>query len=30
VVRDAQKNKLIEFEVLNERIGLFGKEKKVA
>lgn len=30
VVRDAQKNQLIEFEVLNERIGLFAKEKKVA
>ena len=30
VIRDAQKNQLIEFEVLNERIGLFGKEKKVA
>ena len=30
VVRDAQKNQVIEFEVLNERIGLFGKEKKVA
>ena len=30
VVRDAQKNRLIEFEVINERIGIFGKEKKVA
>lgn len=30
IVRDAKKNSLIEFEVLNERIGLFGKEKKVA
>jgi 5,5'-dehydrodivanillate O-demethylase oxygenase subunit len=30
IVRDAQKNQLIEFEVLNERIGLFAKEKKVA
>jgi hypothetical protein len=29
-VRDAKKNSLIEFEVLNERIGLFGKTKKVA
>jgi 5,5'-dehydrodivanillate O-demethylase len=30
VVRDAKKNQLIEFEVLNERIGLFAKEKRVA
>ncbi|HWH77038.1 MAG TPA: hypothetical protein VNT76_06685, partial [Candidatus Binatus sp.] len=30
VVRDPQKNRLIEFEVINERIGLFGKAKKVA
>jgi 5,5'-dehydrodivanillate O-demethylase oxygenase subunit len=30
IVRDAKKNSLIEFEVLNERIGLFGKQKKVA
>jgi hypothetical protein len=30
IVRDAKRNGLIEFEVLNERIGLFGKEKKVA
>jgi 5,5'-dehydrodivanillate O-demethylase oxygenase subunit len=30
IVRDANKNSLIEFEVLNERIGLFGKAKKVA
>ena len=30
VVRDVKQNRLIEFEVLNERIGLYGKEKKVA
>lgn len=30
IVRDATTNSLIEFEVLNERIGLFGKKKKVA
>jgi len=30
VVRDAQKNRLIEFEVINQRIGISVKEKKVA
>lgn len=30
LVRDARKNRLIEFEVINERIGLFGKQQKVA
>jgi 5,5'-dehydrodivanillate O-demethylase len=30
VVRDARKNSLIEFDVVNERIGLFGKQQKVA
>ena len=30
IVRAATTNSLIEFEVLNERIGLFGKSKKVA
>ena len=30
VVRDAGKNRLIEFDVINERVGLFGKEQKVA
>ena len=30
VVRDAQKNRLIEFEVINQRIGILAKEKKVA
>jgi 5,5'-dehydrodivanillate O-demethylase len=30
IVRDAKNNHLIEFEVLNERIGLYGKERKVA
>ncbi|MGZ9157228.1 MAG: Rieske 2Fe-2S domain-containing protein [Candidatus Binatia bacterium] len=30
VVRDAQKNRLIEFEVINQRIGIYVKEKKVA
>jgi hypothetical protein len=30
VVRDPNKNRLIEFEVINERIGLFGNEQKVA
>jgi 5,5'-dehydrodivanillate O-demethylase len=30
VVRDAAKNQLIEFDVINERVGLFGKEQKVA
>jgi 5,5'-dehydrodivanillate O-demethylase len=30
IVRDPQKNRLIEFEVINERIGLFGNERRVA
>jgi 5,5'-dehydrodivanillate O-demethylase len=30
LVRDPRKNHLIEFEVINERIGLFGKQQKVA
>jgi 5,5'-dehydrodivanillate O-demethylase len=30
VVRDPGKNQLIEFDVINERMGLFGKEQKVA
>ncbi|HEX2229930.1 MAG TPA: hypothetical protein VHM64_22585, partial [Candidatus Binatia bacterium] len=30
VVRDPNKNRLIEFDVINERVGLFGKEQKVA
>lgn len=30
IVRDASKNRLIEFDVINERIGLFRKEQKVA
>lgn len=30
VVRDPQQNRLIEFEVINERIGLFGNQRKVA
>ena len=30
VVRDASNNELIEFDVINERVGLFGKEQKVA
>ena len=30
LVRDARKNRLIEFDVINERIGLFGKQQKVA
>jgi hypothetical protein len=30
VIRDPSKNKLIEFDVINERVGLFGKEQKVA
>jgi len=30
VVRDAQKNRLIEFEVINQRIGISVKKKKVA
>jgi 5,5'-dehydrodivanillate O-demethylase len=30
VVRDPRKNRLMEFDVVNERIGLFGKQQKVA
>jgi hypothetical protein len=30
VVRDPSKNRLIEFDVINERIGLFRAEQKVA
>lgn len=30
VVRDPSKNRLIEFDVINERIGLFGQQQKVA
>ena len=30
VVRDPSKNRLIEFDVINERIGLFGQQRKVA
>ncbi|MBM4261410.1 MAG: Rieske 2Fe-2S domain-containing protein [Deltaproteobacteria bacterium] len=30
IVRDPSKNKLIEFDVINERVGLFGKAQKVA
>jgi 5,5'-dehydrodivanillate O-demethylase len=30
VVRDPNKNRLIEFDVINERIGLFGAQQKVA
>ena len=30
LVRDARKNRLIEFDVINERIGLLGKQQKVA
>jgi 5,5'-dehydrodivanillate O-demethylase len=30
VVRDPIKNQLIEFDVINERVGLFGKQQKVA
>ena len=30
VVRDPSKNRLIEFDVINERIGLFGPQQKVA
>jgi 5,5'-dehydrodivanillate O-demethylase len=30
LVRDPSKNRLIEFEVINERVGLFGKQQKVA
>ena len=30
VIRDPSKNCLIEFDVINERVGLFGKQQKVA
>jgi 5,5'-dehydrodivanillate O-demethylase len=30
IVRDPSKNGLIEFDVVNERVGLFGKQQKVA
>jgi 5,5'-dehydrodivanillate O-demethylase oxygenase subunit len=30
VVRDPSRNRLIEFDVINERVGLFGKQQKVA
>ncbi len=30
LVRDGRKNRLIEFDVVNERIGLFGTQQKVA
>jgi len=30
VLRDATRNRLIEFDVINQRIGLFGKQPKVA
>jgi 5,5'-dehydrodivanillate O-demethylase len=30
IVRDAGKNQLIEFDVINERVGLFGRQQKVA
>jgi 5,5'-dehydrodivanillate O-demethylase len=30
LVRDLAKNRLIEFDVINERVGLFGKQQKVA
>ncbi|HEU4343619.1 MAG TPA: aromatic ring-hydroxylating dioxygenase subunit alpha, partial [Candidatus Binatia bacterium] len=30
IIRDPNKNKLIEFDVINERIGLFGSQRKVA
>jgi hypothetical protein len=30
VVRDPNRNWLIEFDVINERIGLFGQQKRVA
>lgn len=30
IVRDPNQNKLIEFDVINERMGLYGKKKKVA
>jgi len=30
LARDPSKNRLIEFDVINERVGLFGKQQKVA
>jgi hypothetical protein len=30
VIRDPSDNRLIEFDVINERVGLFGKQQKVA
>jgi 5,5'-dehydrodivanillate O-demethylase len=30
VVRDPVENRIIEFDVINERVGLFGKQQKVA
>jgi hypothetical protein len=30
IIRDPSKNRLIEFDVINERVGLFGKQQKVA
>jgi 5,5'-dehydrodivanillate O-demethylase len=30
VVRDLAQNQIIEFDVINERVGLFGKQQKVA
>ncbi len=30
LVRDPSKNQIIEFDVVNERVGLFGKQQKVA
>jgi 5,5'-dehydrodivanillate O-demethylase len=30
LVRDPAENRLIEFDVINERVGLFGKQQKVA
>jgi hypothetical protein len=27
VLRDPSKNRLIEFDVINERVGLFGKQQ---
>jgi 5,5'-dehydrodivanillate O-demethylase oxygenase subunit len=30
IIRDPSKNRVIEFDVINERVGLFGKQQKVA
>ena len=30
IIRDPAENRLIEFDVINERVGLFGKQQKVA